>query len=569
MISIPLYKVRDVKNVKQLMEDSCKIYKDNVAYYLKKGEKEYKQITYCQVFEEMNALGTALINLGLKNKRIAVIGENRYEWALSYLATINGTGVVVPLDKQLPLNEIVNCLQRAKVDCIIYSGKLQEKITQIYNENDMLSYYVGMDLEDDNGKFLSLHKLIEKGKGLINEGDKSFIDEKIDENVMAELLFTSGTTSQSKAVMLSHKNLAFNMHQHCQMLNIQPEDTFLSMLPIHHVYECECGFLMPLYRGASVAFCEGLRHIQKNLEEFHVSIFLSVPLVFESLYKKMWQSIEKQGKTKLVKRMIKITNVLDKIGIHLKKKVFKQIHEQIGGKQKLYIAGAAAINPEVSKGLREFGIKIIQGYGLTECSPIVTVNSDVKFKDASIGLPLVGTELQIADINEDGVGEIITKGDHVMLGYYENEKATKEALVDGWFHTGDLGYQDKDGFVYITGRKKNVLITKNGKNVYPEEIEALLNDNEYILESLVYLKPDKDDDLMLCAEIRANKELIEERFKDNPKTDEQIKQLIWEEVKKINKGLVIYKHIKEINIREKEFEKTTTMKIKRYLEKKS
>lgn len=562
------YEVREVSSLKQIVEEASEIYKDNVAYYVKDKSNKYTAIKFPQVLEDMNALGTALINLGLKDKRIAVIGENRYEWAISYLATINGTGVVVPLDKQLPLNELISCITRAKVDCLIYSSKLQDKINEIYKENDIVSYYIGMDLEEDNGKFLSLHKLITKGKELVNSGDRSFIDAKIDENAMAELLFTSGTTSQSKAAMLSQKNMVYNMHQHCQMVNIKPNDIFLSMLPIHHVYECVCGFLMPIYRGAAVAYCEGLRHIQKNMQEAHVSIVLSVPLVFETLYRKIWEGIEKQGKTKLVKRMIKITNVLDKIGIHLKRKVFKSIHNQFGGNLRLFIAGAAAINPEVSKGFRDFGITLIQGYGLTECAPIVAVNRDNYYKDEAVGLPLYGTELKIVDINDDGIGEIITKGDHVMIGYYENEEATNEVIKDGWFYTGDLGYQDKDGFVYITGRKKNVLITKNGKNVYPEELEALLNDNEYILESMVYLKPEKDD-LVLSAEIRVNKEFIENKFKDNPKTDEEIKQLIWEEVKKINQNLVIYKHIKEINIREKEFEKTTTMKIKRYLEKKA
>jgi len=338
----------------------------------------------------------------------------------------------------------------------------------------------------------------------------------------------------------------------------------LSMLPMHHVYECVCGFLVPLYRGAAVAYCEGLRYIQKNLEEAHVSVFLSVPLVFETLYKKIWEAIDKQGKTKLVKTMIKITNILDKVGIHLKRKIFKDIHNQLGGRARLYIAGAAGINPEVSKGFRDFGILAIQGYGLTECAPIVAVNRNNAHKDASVGLPLVGTELMVVNVNEDGVGEIITKGDHVMLGYYENEEATKENLKDGWFYTGDLGYQDDDGFVYITGRKKNVLITKNGKNVYPEEIEALLNDSDYIEESMVYLKPVKDD-LVLSAEIRVNKEYIEENFKDISK--EELKKIIWEEVKRIQQDLVIYKHIKEIHIRETEFEKTTTLKIKRYLEK--
>lgn len=567
MKNIPMYKVRDIENLKKMIEESCEIFKDNTAYLVKENN-EYKKILYPQVLEEMNALGTALIDLGLKNKRIAVIGENRYEWAISYLAIVNGTGVVVPLDKQLPINEIVSCLQRAKVDCIIYSGKLQDKIDEISKNDNMLSYYIGMDLSDDDGKFLSFKKLVNKGKELVNSGDRSFIDAKIDVDTMSELLFTSGTTSQSKAVMLSQRNIIYNIHQHCQMVHLKPDDTFLSMLPIHHVYECVCGFLMPLYIGATVSYCEGLRHIQKNLCESHTTVFLSVPLVFETLYKKIWEAIDKQGKTKLVKTMIKVTNVLDKIGIHLKRKVFKSIHEQFGGKARLFIAGAAAINPEVSKGFRDLGILLIQGYGLTECSPVVCVNSDVYYKDASVGLPLVGSELKIVDINEDGIGEIATKGDHVMLGYYENEEATKEVLKNGWFYTGDLGYQDDEGFVYITGRKKNVLITKNGKNIYPEELEALLNDSEYISESLVYLKQEKDD-LVLCAEIRLNKEYIEEKFKDSPKTDEEIKQIVWEEVKRIQQDLVIYKHIKEITIREKEFEKTTTMKIKRYLEKKA
>ncbi|MCI8392702.1 MAG: AMP-binding protein [Clostridia bacterium] len=560
----PLYEVRDIENLKQMLEESAKLYKDNTAYLVKNDKKEYVNIMYPQVLEDMNALGTALIDLGLKGKRIAVIGENRYEWAISYLAVINGVGVIVPLDKQLPQNEIISCMERAEVDCVIYSGKLQETIDVIAEMEDMASFYINMDLENEDGKYLSLKKLINKGKELVKSGNSEYINAKIDIDDMAELLFTSGTTAKSKAVMLSQKNIVYNLHQMCQMVHIKDDDVFLSMLPMHHVYECVCGFLVPLYRGAAVAYCEGLRYIQKNLEEAHVSVFLSVPLVFETLYKKIWEAIDKQGKTKLVKTMIKITNILDKVGIHLKRKIFKDIHNQLGGRARLYIAGAAGINPEVSKGFRDFGILAIQGYGLTECAPIVAVNRNNAHKDASVGLPLVGTELMVVNVNEDGVGEIITKGDHVMLGYYENEEATKENLKDGWFYTGDLGYQDDDGFVYITGRKKNVLITKNGKNVYPEEIEALLNDSDYIEESMVYLKPVKDD-LVLSAEIRVNKEYIEENFKDISK--EELKKIIWEEVKRIQQDLVIYKHIKEIHIRETEFEKTTTLKIKRYLEK--
>ena len=558
-------KVRDVKNIKQLVNDSCRIYKDRIAYYVKNGTTEYTTIKYEQVKNDMDALGTALIKLGLKGERIAVIGENRYEWAISYLAVINGTGIIVPLDKQLPKQEIESCILRAKVSAIIYSGKLDETIGYITNRQSNIKYYIGMDLKEDEGIKLSLKKLMEIGKKEIDNGNKDFIDAEIDNEAMAEILFTSGTTSESKAAMISHKNIAFNIHEHCKMVYIAETDVFLSMLPIHHTYECTCGFLTPLYRGAAVAYCEGLRHIQKNMQEAHASVFLTVPLVLEALYKKIWEGIEKQGKTKTVKNMIKITNALDKAGIHIKRKVFSSILNQFGGKVRLFIAGAAAINPEVAKGFRDIGICAIQGYGLTECAPIVALNMDSNYRDAAAGLPLVNTEVKIVDKNEEGIGEIVTKGDHIMLGYYENEEETKKVLKDGWFYTGDLGYIDKDGFVYITGRKKNVIITKNGKNVYPEEIESILNENEYIQESMVYGKKNGDD-VIIAADIRINQDYIDEKFKDSPKTKDEIKQIVWEEIKKINETLVIYKHIKDINIREDEFEKTTTMKIKRYKE---
>ena len=422
-----------------------------------------------------------------------------------------------------------------------------------------------MDLQENSEKKYSLKRLIQIGKEELEKGNKTFVNAEIKEEEMAEILFTSGTTSESKAAMLSHKNIAFNIYEQCRMIYIDKTDIFLSVLPIHHTYECTCGFLTPLYRGAAVAYCEGLRHIQKNMKEVHVSVFLTVPLILETMYKKIWEGIQKQGKTRIVNKMIKITNALDKIGVHVKRKVFASIHEQFGGEVRLFIAGAAAINPEVAQGFRDLGILAVQGYGLTECAPIVALNRDKEYKDAAVGLPLAETELKIVDENDEGIGEIITKGNHVMLGYYENEEETKKAIKDGWFYTGDMGYMDKDGFVYITGRKKNVIITKNGKNVYPEEIESLLNENDYIQESLVYGK-EENGDVVIVADIRLNTEYIEEKWKDNPKTLEELKQIIWEEVKKINNDLVIYKHVKEINIREKEFEKTTTMKIKRYKE---
>lgn len=568
MKELKYYPVREIKNIKEMLETSCNTYSEKTAYLTKEfGTKEYQEIKYKTLLEEVNKLGTALIKRGLKGKNVAVIGENRYNWACSYLAVICGTGIVVPLDRMLPKQEIVRCLERANVSAVVYSDKVKEVIEEIANEglNSNIEMFIGMDRKQSEGKFVAYSELLEEGKKLLEEGNREFLDAQIDIEAVAEILFTSGTTSKSKAVMLSQKNITFNIHQHNQMVDLRTEDVFLSFLPIHHVYECVCGFLTPIYNGSTVAYCEGIRYIQENMREAHVSVFLAVPLVFEKMYKKIWAGIEKQNKTNLVKTMVKVSNGLDKVGIHVKRKLFKSIHNQFGGKVRLFIAGAASVNPETSAGYRDLGITTIQGYGLSECSPIVALNMDTYYKDDAIGLPLVGTELRIADVDEDGIGEICTKGDHVMLGYYGDEEETSKVIKDGWFYTGDMGYQDKDGFVHMTGRKKNVLITKNGKNVYPEEIEEVLNNSDYISESMVYSK-DKDDDIKIVADIIVNQEFIDAKFKDEPKTKEEIKEIIWQEVKKINQTLVSYKHITEINIREKEFEKTTTLKIKRYLE---
>ena len=548
MKKVKNYSVREIQSVKEMLETSCKEHKDRIAYYTKEfGDKSFKEIKYEQLLEDVNALGTALLSLGLKDKKIAIIGENRYYWACSYLAIMCGVGIVVPLDRVLPKQEIESCLERAKVSVLIYSDKAKDTIDEIAeNDNNKIEFYIGMDKKEDEGNNLSFTRLLEMGRQLIEKGDRRFIDAPMNIDAVAEILFTSGTTSKSKAVMLSQKNIIFNIYQHNKMIGIRKEDIFLSFLPIHHVYECVCGFLTPIYRGAAVSYCQGLRYIQEDMKEAHISVFLCVPLVFESMYKKIWTGIDKQGKTKLVKNMIKLTNVLQKLGINLKRKIFKDIHNQFGGNVRLFIAGAASVNPETCSGFRNFGISTVQGYGLSECAPIVALNRDTYYKDDAIGLPLEGTEIKIENINEDGIGEICTKGDHVMLGYYENEEATNEAIKDGWFYTGDLGYMDKDGFIHMTGRKKNVLITKNGKNVYPEELEEVLNNSDYISESMVYLKGDNDNS-KLVADLILNKEYIENKL--SGKTTEEIKQIVWNEVKKINQNMVIYKHITEINIR--------------------
>lgn len=557
------YDVRKIRDIKDLVNSSAEIYQNKAAYLVKNSMREYEEVSFNQAKKNMDELGTALINLGLKGEKIAVIGENRYEWAISYLAVICGTGIVVPLDRMLPENEIESCLKRGEVTAVIYSDRVKDEIMNISERLDNVKYFIGMDLKEEVGKFKSLELLLKRGRTLLDEGNRDFLDAEIDVNEVAEILFTSGTTSESKAVMLSHNNLAFNIMNQCSMLYIDDKDIFLSILPIHHVYECVCGFLTPFYRGCTVAYCEGLKYIQKNMQEAKVTMMLGVPLIFETMYRKIWKEIEKQGKEKLVKSMIKITNALGPVGKKMKKKVFKSIYDQFGGNIRLFIAGAAAINPEVSKGFKDFGILALQGYGLSECAPIVALNPNTCPKDDAAGLPLFNTDVKIVDKNKEGVGEIVTKGEHVMLGYYKDEKATKEVMKDGYFYTGDLGYLDEEGYVHITGRKKNVIITKNGKNVYPEEIEGLLNDLPYVKETMVYGKKEKND-ILLSVQVLVDKDKIKEEKGDI--SEEQVKNIIWSEIKKVNEGLVQYKRIKNLELRDKEFEKTTTMKIKRYKE---
>jgi long-chain acyl-CoA synthetase len=423
-----------------------------------------------------------------------------------------------------------------------------------------------MDKEEDEGKFLSFHRLLQKGHELLKEGNREFVDAQIDVEAMNMLLFTSGTTDTAKAVMLSHKNIAENLMGMCSMLYIDEKDIFLSILPIHHTYECTCGFLCQLYRGCTIAYCEGLRHIVKNLKESKTTIMLGVPLVFESMYRQiMHQAVKAKGEKK-IRFAIKLSNSLRKIGIDIRAKLFKQIHEGLGGHMRLFISGAAAIDPQIAKGFRELGISLVQGYGLTECSPIVALNRDKFYKDEAAGLPMPNLQLEIDNPDEDGIGEIKCTGPSVMLGYYENPEATAEVIKDGWFYTGDSGFIDEDGFVHITGRKKNVIITGNGKNVFPEEIETLLNRSLYIKESLVYGKGQSDGDTVICAKIVPDIDKIKEDKEQNQIKDEPVEKIIENEVKNINRAMTNYKHVKEITLQEEEFIKTTTKKIKRHEE---
>lgn len=567
MKNIPLYEVRPIDTLKEMLESSAGLFSDDTAFLVKEEEGgPYIPITYSRFRDDVNAMGTALVSMGLSGCRIAIISENRYEWSVAYLAAVNGTGIVVPLDKELPVTELKSLLLRSKADAVFYSAAKTSDVESIAGEISNLKYLISMDTKESTDRVYSYRTLLKKGYELIKEGDKSFIQASVDKDAMSILLFTSGTTDKSKAVMLSHRNICSNLMDMCSMVYIGPDDVFLMLLPMHHTYACTCGFLCQIYRGCTIAFCEGLRHIVKNLKESKTTILLAVPLILEAMYKRIWDQAAKDPKLlKKLKLGLKISKALKTIGIDVRKKLFKAVHENFGGSLRLFISGGAAIDPKVIQGFQDLGIHCIQGYGLTECSPIIALNRDCDYNNAAAGLPVPNTEIRIENPNEDGIGEIIAKGPNIMLGYYENNEATREAIVDGWFHTGDLGYMDKDKFVYITGRKKNVIVTKNGKNIYPEEIETLLARSPFVAECLVYGREGMGTgEVAVAAEIYPDMEKVKEELGVEDPTKDQIRELLDKEVLKVNKSLELFKYIRYFTVRDTEFNKTTSKKIIRH-----
>nr|WP_315020320.1 AMP-binding protein [uncultured Aminipila sp.] len=559
---------RPIDHIKQMLESSAELYPDNTAFWVKKSRgSEYESITYAKTLDDVNALGTAFIRRGLKGKRIAVIGENSYEWSISYLAAVCGTGIIVPLDKELNANELMQLVVNAEVSCVLFDAKYEKKFKEMQSSGEtVIKLLVNMESEHGANEVVSLKELLREGQQSVNEGNRDFIDAEIDRETLNILLFTSGTTGVSKGVMLCHKNIVEDLMSAPTVLEIRSDDIFFSILPVHHTYECTCGFLLPLYKGAAIAYCEGLKYITKNLEEIRPTVFLGVPILFENLYRKIWQNVRKQGKEVLLRKVIKVNRATKKIGIDLGNVFLKDIRAIFGGRMRLMICGGAAINPETLDGLRDFGIMALQGYGLTECSPIGALNPDKAAKSASIGRALPNFDMMVVDINEEGIGEICLKGGNVMLGYYNMPEATAEVLKDEWFYTGDLGYIDSEGYAYITGRKKNVIITKNGKNVYPEELEYYLSSIPYILESFVYDRESEDGlDTVIVASIRIDEEEVAE-FLGEGYTDDMVEELLWKEVDKINQTSPYFKKIKRIVLRKAEFEKNTSKKIKRFVE---
>ena len=560
-MSKKIYDYLKINDLKDMLNKTGKLYADRPAYKIKVEEGKYQTYTHKEVRDMINNLGTALINLGLKGKRIAVIGENRYEWEIAYLSIVCGTGIVVPLDKSLPANELELLIERSDVEAIFYTKKYSDIIQNIkFSEKNKLKHLISMDNDENCEGIYSQKELIREGKKLIEEGNNEFLNAKINPKEMEIMLFTSGTTSKSKVVTLSHENICTNLMDIGSVLDVTQDDVFLSILPIHHVFECTVGFLFSLYKGAETVFCDGLRHIVENLNEYHVTVMACVPGIYERIFMMIRKKLEKQGK---LEEILENEEKYKNSSMQKKKEVFKEIHDMLGGKIKLLISGAAALDKTIEEKYRLLGLNLVQGYGLTETSPVVAVGTNKNYKLGSIGKTVPSVEAKLVDVNDDGIGELVVRGSSVMLGYYENEKVNKKSLQDGWFYTGDLAKIDEEGYIFICGRKKSVIVLKNGKNIFPEEMENLVNKIEGIKESFIFGKIQSNDEnnIKINVKIVLDRDVIKDVYK--VEKDEDIYKVLSKKIKEVNQTMPSYKAIRGMILTEEPLIKTTTNKIKR------
>jgi long-chain acyl-CoA synthetase len=563
-MKVKIYPVPEISSVQDMLLKSKAKNPDGIAL-ADLNNYPISRLTYTQLVETVLRFGAALQNLGIKERsHIAVIGENRVQWGITYLTAMCFNMVIVPIDKNLTSNEILNILYESDAEAVVFSENYDTMLRYDTHSLKKLKLFIGMDYLSTKKGFLSMKELIDNAKPM----DASQLP-KINPDDMAEIIFTSGSVGRAKGVMLTQKNLASNLMAMRKMIIIEQNDIFLSVLPIHHTYECTCGLLCPLYSCSTVYYARSLKTVADDLIKVHATIMLGVPLLFEKMFKRIYLTINGDKiKSKMIKPMIKISDVFQKVGWKsFKRLIFGELHNKFGGSIKLFIAGGAAPDPLIAKGLREFGFGFLQGYGMTETSPIIALNQRENFKDDAAGIPLEGIQIKIMDTDPEGIGEIYVKGPSVMPGYYKNPVLTEESFLEGWFNTGDLGLMDDDGFLHITGRKKNVIIANNGKNVFPEEIEDIVNRSPFVNECFVYGEPDEKHDEIIALQVVIDAEsFIEYSAKNKVQiTDELVKKTIAEVVRNVNKELASYKQIKKFYIRDREFEKTTTQKIKRYL----
>lgn len=555
--------VKEYENIKDMVIDVSSKRRNQTIFIKKyKEEKEtrYENITYDKLLKDIQAFGTDLYKLGLKDKRVAVIGRNRYEWIVAHLSVLLGGMVSVPLDKELKIDELENSLIRSEAEAIVFDEKYVELIEELKQRgNTKIKEYICMS---EMAEYRSVDMLIKDGQKYLKSGYKDYLNCKIDKNKMSILLFTSGTTSKSKAVMLSQKNIASNIYALQLSEDFYDTDVNIAFLPFHHIFG-QTGMLLMIITGVKTVFTDGLRYISQNFKEYGVSVFVGVPILIEAIYNNVWQQIRKQGKEKLVRRLIKVSNILLKVKIDIRRKLFKNIIDGLGGKLRFVISGGAPIDKKIEQGFRDLGIEVAAGYGLTETSPVIAAQTSTAKIPGSVGVAMPNVNIEIINKDENQIGEIIVSGPNVMLGYYKDEEKTNEVLKDGHFYTGDLGYIDAKGNLFITGRKKDMIVLKNGKKIFPDEIETVVNRLEIVKESMVFGLPDKNDpsDIQVAIKIVYDDDIRKKEYAGL--TDEEFREKIWGEIKKINQTFPMYKYIKHMILTDEELIKTTTKKIKR------
>ena len=555
--------IEKFENIKEIIYHSATVYSDNIAFTTKiknSGDVEYINHTYSDLLEDINSFGTALYRHGLQNKRVAVVGHNSYEWAVAHLSNLLGGIVSVPLDKGLQLGELESSLIRSRVQAIVFDEKLKDVIKEIKKNNKTsIKYYICTSKIPD---FLYFYDLLSNGRDDIEKGYLEYVNHKVDSYKMSILLFTSGTTSKSKAVMLNQYGIATNMYDMQLVESFYDDDVNIAFLPYHHIFG-STGMLIMLASGVKTVFPDGLKYIQKNLVEYKVSVFVGVPVLIDKMHSTIIKELERQGKTKLINFMIKFSNVLMRLHIDIRRILFKPLINALGGNMRFIISGGAPLDKKVAKWFNDIGIHLVQGYGLTETSPVISAEDDTFIRYGSVGKIMKSVEVKIEDKDANGIGEIVVKGPNVMLGYYNEPELTKEVLENGWFHTGDLGYIDADGFLFITGRKKNLIVLKNGKKVFPEELEILINRLDGVEESFVYGLPDKEDlnNVKVAVKIVYNEVAIKMKYPDI--NEQELHDIFWTKIKEINKTLPMYKYIKHLDLSREPLVKTTTNKVKR------
>ena len=603
--------IREIVTIKDMLAGSAELYRNNPAFWVKKKKgAPYEAVNYELLHHDVNAVGSMLCHMGLKGERIAVMGQNSYEWIVSYLAVINGTGIVVPIDKELTGPEIGNLLRAGDVHTIFCTRQECKKLAglpeidrlivmEFYGDRTDISEPVeqnGFDAEpyramilgdqNRNVEVYSWRDLLCWGEQLLSGSysepadgthagldendlvpDRTFLDAEIDPDALAVILFTSGTTGNPKGVMLSHRNITSNIMDVCRICQVYQTDKTLSLLPIHHTYECTLGMLLVLYRGASTAFCEGFKYISQNMKEAQNTFIIVVPRVLELVYDRIQKGIEKQGKEKTFRRAMKVNKALRKVGINLSRTIFKSVIDGLGGKLRVVITGAAALNPKIFRAFEDFGVMVLQGYGMTECTPLISGTPgsapDERYRKAgSVGATVDKGEIKIINKDENGIGEVLFRGPNVMLGYYNMPEETAKTIEpDGFMHTGDLGFVDKQGWLYLTGRAKNVIVTKTGENVYPEEIEDEIRIAPAIEECMVFPYNDHGEETVGIQILPAMENITEEL--GHEPSEQELNSYFKELVTDFNQSLAVFKRIRAVFVRKEDFIRTTTRKIRR------